>query len=73
MRIHDNEAIEAAAVQTIVGLQLGLTEEDIAYSIEQAESLEMYEECQGMVMGLEYFKTKVFNCRVSQIKLGLDD
>ena len=73
MRIHDNEIIENAAIQTIIGLQLGLTEEDIAYSIEQSEALEMYEECQGMLIGLEYFKSKVFNCRVSQIKLGLDD
>ena len=73
MRIHDNQIIEDAAVQTIVGLQLGLTEEDVQHSIEQAEALEMYEECQGMVLGLQYFKSKVFNCRVSHIKLGLDD
>lgn len=73
MRIHENELIESTAVQTIVGLQLGLTEEDIAHSIKQAEAFEMYEECQGMVIGLEYFRTKVFNCRVSQINLGLDD
>ena len=73
MRISNNPLIEDAAVQTIVGLQLGLQEEDINEAIQQAEDLEMYEECQGMVMGLEYFKTKVFNCKVSQIKLGLDD
>lgn len=70
MRIHQNEEIEQAAIQTIVSMQLGLTEQDVEYSIEKAEELEMYEQCQGMVLGLEYYKTKNFGCRVSNITFG---
>ena len=70
MRIHENEQIEEAAIQTIVSMQLGLTEEDVEYSIKKAEELEMYEQCQGMVLGLEYYKTKNFGCRVSNITFG---
>lgn len=72
MRIHENEHIEQVAIQTIVGMQLGLTEEDVLMSIDKAEELEMYEECQGMVMGLEYYKTKDFGCKVGNINFNLD-
>ena len=72
MRIHNNTEIEDAAIQTIVGMQLGLTEEDVLESIQYLEDMEAYEQCQGMVMGLQLYKDKTFGCKVSRIMLTQD-
>jgi hypothetical protein len=73
MRIHKNQTIEEAAIQTIVGMQLGLTEEDIQHSINKCEELEMYEEAAGITIGMQYYKEKVFGCRVGRIMLTRDE
>lgn len=73
MRIHDNETIENAAIQTIVGMQLGLTDEDIEHSIKKCEELEMYEEAAGIKIGQQYYKDKVFGCKVGRIMLSRDE
>ena len=67
MRIHENKDIEGQAIDTIKYLQLGGTESDVMEMVKVYEDMEQYELCQGLIMGLEYFKTKVFNCRVSDI------
>lgn len=73
MRIHENEIVEKACVETITAMQLGVEEEDLQYSLQFWEETEDYERCLGIMLGIEYFKTKQFGCRVSQIKLALDD
>jgi len=67
MRIHENKDIELQAIETVKYLHLGGLESHVMEMIEMYEDMEQYELCQGMVIGLEYFKTKVFNCRIGNI------
>jgi hypothetical protein len=67
MIIHENEDISLQAIETIKYLQIGGTEDDVNEMIRVYESMEAYELCQGLLLGLEYFKSKVFNCRVGHI------
>lgn len=72
MMIHENEVVANAAVQTIIGMQLGLTDSDIEHSLKVCEEKEMYEEAAGIVIGQRYFYDKTFNCKVSRIMLTRD-
>ena len=67
MRIHENKEIEFQAIETIKYLQFGGLESDVMEMVKIYEDMEQYELCQGLVIGLEYFKTKVFNCKVGHI------
>lgn len=68
MRIHENEMIEMQAIETLRFLMYGGSEDDINNMIEVYEGLEAYEQCQGLLLGLGYFKTKNFNCKIGDIK-----
>ena len=67
MRIHENPEVEAMAVETIASLQLGMdvmTLEAIKLTYEKSEE---YELCLGIQLGIEYYKTGEFNCKISRI------
>lgn len=70
MRIHENEVIEQTAIETIASLQLGMEVSVLESLIAVYEDAEDYEMCLGIQLGVEYYKTKEFGCKVSKITIN---
>ena len=73
MRIHENPVIEQTAIETIASLQLGMEAGVLEYLITVYEEAEEYEMCLGIKLGIEYYNTKNFGCRVSNITEVLEE
>jgi len=67
MRIHENQIVEQTAIETIASLQLGMESNVLESLISVYEEAEEYEMCLGIQLGIEYYNTKNFNCKVSNI------
>ena len=65
--LFDGDIVAYQAIETLRFLQYGGTEEDVNQMIKVYEELEQYELCQGLLLGIEYFNTKVFNCKIGNI------
>jgi len=68
MRIHENETVEQIAIETIASLQLGMEIPVMESLITVYEESEEYEMCLGIQLGIEYYKTKEFGCKVGNIR-----
>ena len=66
MRIHENPTVEQLAIETIASLQLGMEEETLSAIISVYEEEERYEECLGIQLGIEYYNTGNFNCKIKK-------
>lgn len=67
MIIHEDKNIAYQAIETLRYLFYGGTVEEAEEFIAVYEELEAYELCQGIALGIEYFKTKNFGCRIGNI------
>ena len=72
MIISENEEIAFQAIETLRYLFYGGTVDEAEEFIKVYEELEAYELCQGIALGIEYFKTKEFGCRIGNIR-GYDE
>jgi len=68
MRIHENETVEQIAIETIASLQLGMEIPVMESLITVYEESEEYEMCLGIQLGIEYYNTKDFGCKVGNIR-----
>ena len=67
MIIHENQDIAFQAIETLRYLFYGGTVEEAEEFIEVYAELEAYELCHGIALGIEYYKTKQFGCRIGNI------
>jgi len=65
---HKDSIINQTAMETIISLSMGNTVEDMLAILDTYEEAEMYEYCSGIMIGIDNFSRKLFNCKVGNIR-----